>query len=383
MFAVAPRRIGGIEMYARELSAQLYDSGWESVLCFAAEPPPVVRGFLDHPGVSLEVMPPACSWLSDRSAMRCLWRLLDKHQPEVLHVHFTGAISAIPWLARWHSVPRNYLTDHSSRAEDFHDGRLSPWRRAAARLLNWPLTGVIAVSEYNAGACRRSGAFDPGRVTRIYNGVDTTLSHGDPAAFRRRYGIPGGRPIVLQVSWIIPEKGISDLIDAAALVRAEIPDVHFVVAGDGMGMEEYRARAEKAGLGDHVTWTGLLTDPICDGAFAAADVVCQLSRWQEAFGFVIIEAMACGKPLVATRVGGIPEIVQDGVTGYLVERRRPDQAAAKLIHLLSHPQLAGEMGAAGRGVVAERFDLRSGVRRLIDLYGIADHAIPRAMAACS
>jgi glycosyltransferase involved in cell wall biosynthesis len=381
MFAVAPRRIGGIEIFARELSSQLYEHGWESVLCFADEPPSFVRQFLDRPGVSLEVMPLARSWLSDASAIRCLAQLLDKHRPEILHVHFTGAISVIPWLARRYSVSRNYLTDHHSRPEDFDGRSLMPWKRAVARLLNWPLTGAIAVSEYNAGACRHSGAFDPRRVIRIYNGVDATLSPGDPAAFRRRHGIPEGRSIVLQASWLIPQKGIPDFVDAAALVLAANPNVHFVVAGDGGGLEEYRARAERAGLGDHITWTGLLHDPIREGAFSAADVVCQLSRWQEAFGFVIIEAMACGKPLVATRVGAIPEIVQDGVTGYLVERRRPEEAAAQMIQLLNHPALAREMGAAGRRVVAERFDLRAGVRRLLDVYGVAGVAQPRAMAA--
>ncbi len=381
VFVVAPRRIGGIEMFARELSAQLHLRDWESVLCFAGDPPESVREFLDVPGVTLESVPLAGSWLRDRAAIRCLARLLQKHKPEVLHVHFTGAVSLIPWLARYWHVPRNFLTDHHSRNEDFTRDNLSPWKRLAARVLNWPLTGAIAVSEYNAAACRESGAFLPRAVTCIHNGVDSTRSSGAPAAFRRRHGIPDGRAIVLQVSWIIDDKGVPDLLDAASLVLAVNPDVHFVVVGDGSGLETYRRQAEAAGIAGHITWTGLLVDPICEGAFAAADVVCQLSRWQEAFGFAIVEAMSCGKPLVATRVGGIPEVVQDGVTGYLVERRSPEEAAARILQLLDHPELARQMGEAGRRAAVERFDLRTQVRQLLDLYGVPDQAGSLAMTA--
>jgi glycosyltransferase involved in cell wall biosynthesis len=370
VFAVDPRRIGGVEMFARELSMQLHRLGWESVLCFEAEPPGDVRRFMEQPGVSIEIVPHTGSWRYDPSVIGPIARLLGKHRPEILHMHFTDAVGPLPWLARLYSVRRNYFTDHNSRPEGFIAGLLPLWKRAVAQFLNWPLTGAVAVSDYNATACIASGLFGPGRVTRIYNGVDLTRQPGDPTAFRQKYGIPEGKAIVLQVSWMIHEKGIPDLIDAAALVLAANRNVHFVLVGDGACMEEYRARVEQAGIGHHFTWTGVLDDPLGNGVYSAADIVCQVSRWQEAFGWVNAEAMTCRKPLVATRVGGIPEIVQDGVTGYLVAPRRPDDAAARIIHLLDNPALARQMGAAGRQVVEERFNLRTNVLELLKLYGV-------------
>jgi glycosyltransferase involved in cell wall biosynthesis len=80
--------------------------------------------------------------------------------------------------------------------------------------------------------------------------------------------------------------------------------------------------AEAMGLAAHITWTGLVQDPFAEGVYDVADIVCQLSEWEELFGWMIAEAMAYKKPIVATRVGGIPELVEDGVTGFLVERGR-------------------------------------------------------------
>jgi len=176
---------------------------------------------------------------------------------------------------------------------------------------------------------------------------------------------------VLQVSWMIPEKGVEDLLEAARLVLARNPNVQFVLAGEGACRREYMTRVQAAGMADHFTWTGLIDDPLASGVYQAADVVCQLSRWQEAFGWMIAEAMACGKPVVASRVGGIPEIVEDGISGYLVRRRQPAEAAHRILHLLEDPELRRKMGASARRAVETRFNLQQNVTELLQLYGIA------------
>jgi glycosyltransferase involved in cell wall biosynthesis len=194
---------------------------------------------------------------------------------------------------------------------------------------------------------------------------------GDPVRFRQEHKIPANRAIVLQVSWMIPEKGVEDLIEAAKLVLASNPNVQFVLAGEGVCRREYMARVEAAGIADHFTWTGLIDDPLASGVYQAADVVCQLSRWQEAFGWMIAEAMACSRPVVASRVGGIPEIVEDGISGYLVHRRQPAEAAHRILHLLDDPELRRKMGASARRAVETRFNLQQNVTELLQLYGIA------------
>ena len=310
-------------MFARELSVQLAETGRKSILCFIAEPTELVRKFLDLPNIETEVLPGLHR--ADMGTVSGMRGLLAKHRPEVLHMHFTDYIGPYPWLARMHSVRANYLTDHISRREGFVPGPSAWWKRAIGRVANMPLTNLIAVSDSNARSSVASGVLAGDRVVRIYNGVDLTRKPGDPLEFRRKYGIPEDRPIVLQVSWIRPEKGIDDLLEAAATVLSVMPDVHFVLAGEGAQREEYMARTKE--MGDHFTWTGLVDDPLASGIYSAADVVCQLSRWEEAFGWTNTEAMLCGKPVVATRVGGVPEIIEDGVSGFLVPRRRPDEAA--------------------------------------------------------
>ncbi len=189
-------------------------------------------------------------------------------------------------------------------------------------------------------------------------------------AFLEANSIPPERAIVTQVSWVIPEKGISDFLETARLVTTQNRNVQFVLVGDGAYREQYMKDTAAMGIGDRVTWTGMVEDPFGEGVFAAADIVCQFSRWEEVFGWMIAEAMAHGKPIVATRVGGIPELVSEGLSGFLVERNDTADAAEKLMRLLQDSELRREMGEAGRKIVASKFDLKTNVTQLVDLYEI-------------
>ena len=126
----------------------------------------------------------------------------------------------------------------------------------------------------------------------------------------------------------------------------------------------------RRGVSRHVTFGGYLEDPVGDGVFGAADMVTAVSRWEEAFGLVIAEGMAAARPVLATRVGGIPEIVSDGVTGFLVARGDTAAMADRILLLASDPALRARLGQAGLSVCRERFDLGRNVEQLIELYGI-------------
>jgi glycosyltransferase involved in cell wall biosynthesis len=369
VFGVEPRRIGGAEMYARELSIQLAEHGWSSVLCFGSEPPEQVRRYLALPNVTLETV--KNSWQNGSQPTRDLAGVLRRHRPAILHMSFTAFLSPFPWLAKVYGVRQVFFTDQGSHAADYQPKRSPLLKRTLARAITWPLTRVLCVSDYNA-RCMTIRDFVPRqRVSRLYNATDVTRPCGDGAVFRRKYGIPQERAVVLQTSWIRPEKGIDDVIDAARIVLRKIPAIQFVLVGEGPDRPRYMEGARQAGIADHVTWTGLVDDPLADGVYAAADIVCQASRWQEAFGWVIAEGMACCKPVVATRVGGIPEVVQDGVTGFLVPHANPQALADKLLVLLADPGLRQRMGCAGRAAVETRFNLKRTTAELISLYGIA------------
>jgi glycosyltransferase involved in cell wall biosynthesis len=212
------------------------------------------------------------------------------------------------------------------------------------------------------------------RFQMIYNGVDLSRIKADSqraSDFRRRYSIPAERAIVTQVSWIIPEKGIADFLEMARLVTNQNRNVQFVLVGEGAYREQYMRDAAAMGIEDHLTWTGMVEDPFGEGVFAAADVVCQFSKWEEVFGWMIAEAMAHGKPVVATRVGGIPELITNGRSGFLVERSDTVAMSERILTLLADPELRARMGHAGREIVSEKFDLRKNVAQLITSYGIA------------
>jgi len=123
---------------------------------------------------------------------------------------------------------------------------------------------------------------------------------------------------------------------------------------------------------------------MADGVFAAADVVCQVSRWEEVFGYVIAEAMSCGRPLVATRVGGIPELVEDEKTGFVLDRGDVRGIADRILMLASDRELRERMGRAGREVAADKFDLERNVGRVVESYGVGAPAesrvIPESLA---
>jgi glycosyltransferase involved in cell wall biosynthesis len=209
------------------------------------------------------------------------------------------------------------------------------------------------------------------RFALVYNAVDRSRVLTDAcraAEFRRRYGVPADRIVVVQVSWMIPEKGIQTLLKTAQLLLTQNKKAHFVLVGEGNYRQQFMDEAVQLGIADHVSWTGLIEDPIAAGVYDAADIVCQLSQWEELFGWMIAEGMAHGKPIVATRVGGIPELVTDGVSGFLVERDDAREAAEKLQLLIENESLRREMGQAGRELVAKKFDLTANVAQLVELY---------------
>ena len=374
VFGIEPARIGGAEAYARELSVQLGERGWQSVLCFLKEPPEAVRSYLQLPNVRIEVIED--SWQTRWRAIIGVWRILRRYQPEILHLHFTGFIGPYPWLAKLCSVKQVVFTDHSSQPEGHVIQRAPFWKRSLARLVNRPMTRVITVSEYGYRCVAGRDLFPAERLQMVYNSADLSrASDRDERAveFRRKHSIPQDRTLIAQVSWIIPEKGIGDLLAAARLVVSKNPNVHFVVVGEGAHRERYTRQTVEMGLEDHVTWTGQVEDPTGEGVFIAADVVCQVSRWEEVFGYVIAEAMSFGKPMVATRVGGIPELVEDGKTGFVVERGDAGAIAESILTLAADRQLRERMGDAGLAVASARFDLKRNVARVVRSYGIAVH----------
>ncbi len=370
VIGVKPVRIGGVELHARELTRRLAKAGWRSVICFHHLPKPEVAAYLADDSVTFEELP--LPWGHSPGTVRILSGLLRKHRPRIVHFQFTPWIGPFPWLAKLWGAEQVYFTDQGSHPEGFDPQPAAAWKRMIGRAATKPYDAIFCISEYNCEAVRIRGLIDGARVRRIFNATEVSRA-ADPEAgaeFRRRFRIPEDRIVVAQVSWIIREKGVADLLEAAAKAAAVNPRLHFLLVGEGTYRDRYAWQALELGLGERITWAGLVQDPFGEGVYAAADICCQMSRWEEAFGYVIAEAMVHAKPVVATRVGGIPEVVEDGVTGLLVERGNVDQMAEKILELAASPERREELGRAGRRRAEELFDVRKNVEQLAEYYGL-------------
>jgi glycosyltransferase involved in cell wall biosynthesis len=367
-----PTFVRSMEAYMRELSVQLERLGWKHVLVFAGPPSPEVRRFLDLPNNRLEVIE-RCgerAW----GPMFKMAGLLVRVRPQIVHLHFIDARAGYPWLAKLLMVRSVYMTDHISRPEGYSYRRGAMWRRIASRLLHVPVRKTFCVSSYVRQCNTDEGAMCDGRLALLYNGVDCGRAERGAVRrheVRRRYGIADDEVLVLQVSWLIPEKGIGDLLRAAQRVVAKNDKIRFLIAGEGTHRAEYEIMAEQLGISNCVTFVGQVDDPFGVGLYAASDIVCQLSRWEEAFGLTIAEAMASRKPVIATRVGGIPELVRHGQSGFLVEPGDVNAMAETILLLAQSPELRISMGLTGRELCNRNFDVVKQVDSLICMYGIS------------
>jgi glycosyltransferase involved in cell wall biosynthesis len=203
----------------------------------------------------------------------------------------------------------------------------------------------------------------------VPNGVDLSRFEA-PAprcALRRETGIPGGATLVGVVARLEPEKGHTHLVAAWPDVVAAAPDAWLAVVGEGSACASLRAQAAAlpAPARDRIIFTGRREDV---SALTADLDIAVLPSLREAQGISILEAMARRVPVVASAVGGIPEVVADGVSGILVPPADPPALAAALARLATSPALRARMGAAGHRIVEERFSMSAHVRQIEAIY---------------
>ncbi len=211
---------------------------------------------------------------------------------------------------------------------------------------------VVVPSRYSAGVAAEVYGIPPARIAVVPEPIDL-------GEWRRRLAAAGGRrssrPTVLAVARMYPRKRLEDLLRAAALLRARIPEVQVRIVGEGPMSEQLRRLHEDLALGDGVVLLGEVSRTQLSVEYVGADCFC-LPTVQEGFGLVFAEAMAAGLPVVACRAAAVPEIVVDGRTGILVNPKRPGELAAVLERLLMSDGLRKDLGEEARRRV-EAYDL--------------------------
>jgi glycosyltransferase involved in cell wall biosynthesis len=197
----------------------------------------------------------------------------------------------------------------------------------------------------------------------------------DREALRREVGGEGLEHLVLAVARLQPEKGIDDLVAAAGPLRARLPGLRVAVAGSGPEEGALRSQIEAAGLTDSFALLGSRSD--VGALLAAADAFCLPSR-HEGLPISLLEAMQAGLPCVATRVGGVPGVIEDGIDGVLVEPSDRDGLAAALELVLTDRAAGQAMGGKAKDLVRERYAARAAASAYADLY---DDLVSRRSAA--
>ena len=315
----------------------------------------------------------------DAGAVAALTAHLAMVRPDVIHTHMyradiIGTKAAMALEATGHRRPYVVSTVHSSRVRSAED-------RELLRQLTPQMDQLIAVSKSivrKIESEHRTGA----PVRLIYNGVDLErYDHQEPCCtLRDEFGMEPGSHIVGVVARLEPEKGHQTLIEAWPHVLRECPDAYLLIVGEGSRRDFLEQWAAAHKVAHRVIFTGRRDDV---PAVTAALDVAVLPSWREAQGLSILEAMALSRPVVASDVGGIPEMIEDGVTGLLVPHDNPVALGAAIVRLLTDHALADTIARAGHDLVHERFCVELMVKAIEEIYDQGARAIRLAESAAS
>lgn len=363
LYAIDSLRMGGAESLLTALVRELPNHGVESVV-WAAAPAfadPALVEALRRTAAEVDLV--EADSVFDTRIARSIRRLARRHRVDVVHSHLhvasvhsrvAAATLRLPHVTTIHTPPGPAMEDSRRRA--YADGLTARLSRR-----------IVAPSDAVADAYARAFRVPRSRFVVVPNAPAAAQPADgfDRDTARDELGVGRGAPLVACVARLQAAKGIDDLIDAVATLRERVPELHVVVAGAGPEHERLAAHSRAAGADASVRLLGARAD--VGRILAAADVFCLPSR-HEGLPVSLLEGMAAGLPCVATRVGGVPELVRHGENGLLVEAAAPAALAAALERVVSDRALAQRLGAAAQTTVEERFSLAAAARRHAELY---------------
>jgi len=302
----------------------------------------------------LDLIPLAPRAELDLAAAWRLSRVVKQLKPDIVHAHDPHGVAMASFALSLGGSTASGPALIASRRVDFHlkGNSLSRWKHRQVDCF-------IAASEAIRQILLHDGV-EADRAVTVHEGIDVEhVVAADPVNVHETFWLPHQAPVVGNVAALVPHKGQRYLIEAAHLVVQEIPDARFVILGEGELREQLERQVHDHHLEKHVLLPGFRTDVL--GCIKGFDLFA-MSSVTEGLGTSLLDAMACGRPIVATEAGGIPEIVEDGVNGRLVPPRDARALARAIVDALKDEPLRRRMGAAGLARVHERFT----VERMVD-----------------
>jgi glycosyltransferase involved in cell wall biosynthesis len=292
-----------------------------------------------------------------------MFRTLDSMAPHIVHVNmpgpYDGQFGLVLPIARAAGA-RTVVTEHLPMVE-----RL--WKRALLKRAAYrSLDIAVTMTEANGQLLVERQRVPPARVRVVANGIPRAFgSSGEAAKLRWELGVRDSQMVVAYIGNILPHKGLRRLIEAVSRARCRAL-IRLVVAGTGPDEAPCRQLASDRGLAGQVTFLGWRSAAETEALLGASDVLALPSEI-EGLPYVLLEAMASRRAVIAGRVYGVPEVVEDGITGILVDPHDTDDIAAALDRL-SDAALRARMGAAARGRFERDFTLEQHVARMQELY---------------
>ena len=353
--------IGGAEIVVRDLAHAVDRDRFHLSICCLKSLGPIGRE-LAAEGIDIFTLPGADLERVDYLTSLKLLRVIRERQIDVVHSHTTHALTD---AAICRSLMRRLRVLHTFHFGNYpHKPSGDLWlERISCRVPD----RLIAVGEVQRNQIKSALHLSDDAISVVRNGVQLPLpggSDGDPT-FRARIGAQG-KMLVGTIATLIPQKGLPDLMQVARRVRDERADVHFVVVGEGdMRLALERLRIELR-LEDTVTFTGWLPNA-ASVALPTFDAYVQPSLW-EAMSISILEAMAAAKPVISTRVGEAPHVIEHGVNGFLFEPRDVEGMAAAVLLLARECETRRSVGVAAARTVTERFTVDHMARAYEQVY---------------
>lgn len=297
-------------------------------------------------------------------AVRALRDTMERVSPDVVHAHGSRA-AAFARVADPLSRERVVYTMHGIHADQAGSRARQTVFLGIERLLRPRTARFVAVCRSDAEKSVRLGLAAPRLTTVVRNGIEAPATIAEPGRFRAEIGVSVGTPLVLSIGRFHEQKDQATLLRAWVRPSRVHPEAVLALIGCGAGEAGLRELATSAGIDARVRFVRPRTD--LASAYVDADVFALSSRW-EGLPYVVLEAMAYGLPVVATRVDGVPEAVSEGRTGLLVPPRNPSVLGDALVRLLGAPEARARMGGAGRLCVIAEFSLERMVEGLVGVY---------------
>ncbi len=370
MYLIGGLKIGGAQRYCLETATRIDQSRFEpKIHCLFTDGP--LRNEAEQRGVPVHVFERADRLFWRMRAFWSVYRYLKREQPDIVHCYMFKPSLYGGFAAKMAGV--SVLLTNRTSLGLFKDA-MPFFYQMMENVVNRFTDAVLVNSLAEKDDVLQRERLAPEKLHLIYNGVDTEAYQPDDSAsfsseqlqIRRTFEIPDAAPVVGMLANLKTCKGYREFILAAAEVSRVYPDVKFLCIGRDLGAQaELERLIQRSGIQQQVVFTGHVK--------SARDILPLLNilvsaSYEEGFSNAILEAMASGKPIVATAVGGTPEAIQHEQSGLLIPPKDENALAQAILRLLRHPELASRLGRQARKYAEEHFSMEQMLNRIESLY---------------